>query len=277
MDNLYYYAFDIDDNLLKMPTNLYLQSKDSGIIGVSTDWYAKNRNNIGRKPIEYNGDIVLSFPKKKNGDIDLDKTFIDFSDNNPKIFIKDAIHAINNKSFCASWDDFIECLESGCLFAIITARGHEPKTIREFVEYVILNYLNDKQRSKMIDNLFKFSDIFQQGFKRPRAISNSRFIHYRIVKKYLDSCMYVGINSTYWGGIKTTLEQEKMKALDIFSNKVQKFASKSNRLAKIGFSDDDESNVDAAKKLFNSNSKTKFSNIIEYIIKDSTKNIKYTI
>jgi hypothetical protein len=30
-----------------------------------------------------------------------------------------------------SWNDFVECINGGSIFAIITARGHNPKTLRE--------------------------------------------------------------------------------------------------------------------------------------------------
>jgi hypothetical protein len=51
---------------------------------------------------------------------------------------------------------FINVLENGYLFALITARGHGPEAIRKGIEWIIDNYLTDEQKKK---NVFKLSKV----------------------------------------------------------------------------------------------------------------------
>jgi hypothetical protein len=49
-----------------------------------------------------------------------------------------------------SWKKFINVLENGYLFTLITARGHGPEAIRKGIEWIIDNYLTDEQKKKCI-------------------------------------------------------------------------------------------------------------------------------
>ena len=59
--DLKYYAFDWDDNLLKMPTKIILKNEDGKEVGMSTEDYAKYRQIIGKEPFEYEDNIIIGY------------------------------------------------------------------------------------------------------------------------------------------------------------------------------------------------------------------------
>ncbi|NPV13211.1 MAG: hypothetical protein HPY57_15700 [Ignavibacteria bacterium] len=234
---LKYYAFDWDDNILIMPTKIHMEKKDNGHwvpVDVSTEEFSKVRKLDNWRTIP--------------------GSFSDFRDNGPRgrnAFIEDVKIAIKNKQFGPSWNKFIECLMKGSIFAIITARGHEPDTIREAVEWIIWNAMNKEERTEMGANLTAFQDLFVQNFDILRQNTFKT-----LVSGYLDNCDFVGISSpSFINKYKITSdsaspEQSKLKALNEFINKVKKYANIIDGETRIGFSDDDSGNVKTIKKYF---------------------------
>lgn len=257
--NLLYYAFDIDDNLLKMPTKLRLVNNKGDFTEVSTDWYALNRENIGKEPIKFGCDIIVGYAEN------IHDSFIYFSDTKKDAFKKDYTEAIKNKMFAPAWDDFIEAILNGSIFAIVTARGHSSDTIREMVEYVIFGYLSDNDREKIIFNLKAYKTLFNKSQTKD------------LISDYLDKCLFVGVAHPDYYDENIPSEKQKSLALKEFIKKVEKFSKKVGIPAKLGFSDDDIKNVKSVEKLFKSNSKRKYSNIIEYVIKNTKDNNKLNI
>ena len=51
--DLKYYAFDWDDNIVVMPTQIILKTDEGNEIGMSTEDFAEYRQNIGVEPFEY--------------------------------------------------------------------------------------------------------------------------------------------------------------------------------------------------------------------------------
>ena len=146
---LFFYCFDWDDNILNMPTEIMVQTKDGNEIGMSTSDFAINRSKIGNEEFEYNGQTIVG--------LDYTSAFRNFRDEaDPEIFKKDVVKAIQSNSFGPAWEDFIECLTNGAIFAIITARGHESEGMRKGIEYIIDNVLSDSQKQAMYDHLLKF-------------------------------------------------------------------------------------------------------------------------
>ena len=47
-----YYAFDWDDNLMFMPTKIYLKDDKGKSVGMSTEDFAEYRTEIGKEPFE---------------------------------------------------------------------------------------------------------------------------------------------------------------------------------------------------------------------------------
>ena len=257
--HLLYYAFDIDDNLLKMPTKLRLLNDKGSFTEVSTDWYALNRENIGKKPIKFGSDLIIGYAEN------IHDSFIYFSDIKKDAFKKDYTKAIKNKMFAPAWSDFIEAILNGSIFAIVTARGHSSNTIREMVEYVIFNYLEDSDREKMISNLKAYKNLFNKTHTQ------------NLISDYLDKCLFVGVAHPDYYNENIPSEKQKSIVLKEFIKKVEKFSKKVGIPSKLGFSDDDIKNVKSIEKLFKSNSKRKYSNIVEYVIKNTKDNNKLII
>src|SRR5690606_11076834 len=88
-------------------------------------------------------DTIYRVPEMPDGTPDYTKASSNFRDTEEgSMFLNDVIDAITNKKFAPSYDAFKKCLISGKLFAIVTARGHEPQTIRRGTEYFIETQLS---------------------------------------------------------------------------------------------------------------------------------------
>jgi len=254
---LRYYALDFDDNILNMPTVIHMDHLVDGEwipTDVSTAEFAEVR-----------GD-------KENWRTRED-AFSEFKDNGPRginAFIEDVKKAISMKRFGPAWNDFIECLNSGSLFAIITARGHESESMRKGIDWIIDNVLTEEQLYSMYSNLLKFAYLFNQDTTQERILKGKPSEN-KLVKEYLNNCDFVGVSSPSRGGSPDNPEKAKEEALLQFQDKIDDFASKRGLKAKIGFSDDDLKNVKHIEDLYANLSKERFPNIIEFTVK-GTKN-----
>jgi hypothetical protein len=56
-----YYAFDWDDNLMYMPTKIYLKDENGNSVGMSTEDFAEYRSDVGKEPFEYEGHTIVDF------------------------------------------------------------------------------------------------------------------------------------------------------------------------------------------------------------------------
>ena len=141
------------------------------------------------------------------------------------------------------WDTFINCLVDGSIFMIITARGHEPKSIKKVVKWIINNKLSNVKKARMIKNLKEFNKLFNvDGFEN---WSNDQLIDY-----YLSFCDFIGINSKHFAKIHgkeydpSKPEQGKELGIKEFVKKINKFGKEVKRRIAVGFSDDDLSTVE---------------------------------
>jgi len=270
--HLLYYAFDWDDNILEMPTEIMVLTEDGGEIGMSTSDFAEHRSKLGVEDFEYKGKIVVG--------IDNETAFRNFRDeNDPNVFKKDVIKAIESNSISPSWDDFMECLSNGSLFAIITARGHEKEAMRSGVEWIIDNILTKKTSKKnlnlsladeMYNNLRKFAHLYGDDTKYDHFLTGQPSQH-PLVKIYLDNCDFVGVSAPSRGGSPANPEAAKEEALTSFIKKVSSFAGKIGLKAMVGFSDDDPKNVKHIEEAFEDLKKSigheELSNIIKLVLK----------
>jgi hypothetical protein len=267
-DYLLYYAFDWDDNILNMPTKIHMEHLVDGEwipTKVSTAEFAEVRND------------------KDSWRINYDVAFIEFRDQGERgdlAFLEDAKTAISQGKFGPAWDDFIECLSAGSLFAIITARGHESDAMRKGIEWIIDNVLTEDQIYSMYNNLMKYAYHFGED----RGESNDRLLKgqpskNKLISEYLDSCDFVGVSSPSRGGSPDNPEKAKEEALLSFQTKVNDYAQKIEKKAKIGFSDDDLKNVKHIEDLYANLHKEQFPNIIQFSVKGTKdpKNITKTI
>ena len=263
---LLYYAFDWDDNILNMPTKIHMERRvgDNWIPeSVSTHKFAQIRND------RENWRIL---------DNDPSKAFSEFRDNGPRgigAFYEDVRYSCQSKDFGPSWEDFLECLRSACIFAIITARGHESEAIRLGIEWIIDEYLSDDDRYIMYNNLLKFNYFFGDADQMPRIpkelYGRGRFSENILVKNYLDECPLIGVAAPSREGSSLEPEQAKKIALLEFKDKVNRWAKGLGVKAVVGFSDDDIRNVRSIEELFDGIDHERLTNIQKLVLK-STKN-----
>lgn len=246
MDRLFYYGFDWDDNILHMPTTIYMDKLCNGIwepISISPSQFALIRDDA-------------NYRIRNNNAAKAYEEFRDYGPRGDKSFINDVKVAIEEGSYGPSWDKFVKCLTEGALFAIVTARGHEYDTLKEGVKYVINNCLTKNQQDIMYENCLKFSKIFEQRTYTRK--SNCKFTDNDLIKIYLECCKYYGVGVPLSESFKKDfnvdnsirIEEAKKLVLGKFIEICNEYASKINAKVSIGFSDDDKKNVEHIKKYF---------------------------
>jgi len=244
---LKYYMFDWDDNILVMPTMIHLEHKirDEWIkMDVTTsefthvrkalfDYYETDDPNANWR--FYNDTNKESFSE-----------FRDFGPRGKKAFLEDTQKAIQYKKFGPVWGEFIDCVIEGNIFLIITARGHEPITIKHVVKWIVYNILTKTQRNKMVRNLKKWNELFNikdEGWDNDDYIIN-----------YLNLCSFIGIKSDWFQkkfgeqGKVSSPEKYKAVAIKHFVDKLPKFGEMVNMDIEVGFSDDDLATVESVHK-----------------------------
>ena len=234
----FYCMFDWDDNLLHMGTKIHMKHKegDNWIPKkVSTEEFAQIRND------------------KDNWTYD-DEPFYEFRDYDKNIFFKNSVEAIQNKNFGPSWQKFLDCLISGTLFAIITARGHEPKSIKKVVEYIIYTVLTEEQQNEMAANLSGFRSLFdEEDFLTEQSFDT-------LLQDYLSHCDFIGVSSPSFMKKHPEIAGEhgasnpelaKQLAAKDFIDKIMNYANKINANIKLGFSDDDVRTLKSMGEYFN--------------------------
>ena len=211
------YSFDWDDNILFMPTKIHLDKKvgDGWVpVLVGTEEFREIRNLIGSKYRYGNNDLYYAF-----------KDFRDYD-----AFINDTKEALRKKSFGPSFNKFIEALEYGNDFSIITARGNPPKAIKDGIKLIIDTIFTEEQKEKMLSNLYGTSIDQYLNLQDYYPVTSDEFI------KEFDA--EVSVNSPEVG---------KMIALKTFVDRVVSAVKEMKENPKytgmsIGFSDDDLGN-----------------------------------
>jgi hypothetical protein len=256
---LRYWAFDWDDNILDMPTKILMDQKvgDNWLpIEVSTAEFAQVRTDVENYRIR-NNSAVEAFSE-----------FRDTGSRGNAAFIEDVEHCISDGHFGPAFEKFLKCLSEGGIFAIITARGHKPESIRKGVEYIIDNILTTRPGSvsgmsmadEMFQNLKKFKYWFEgQGSEQYKVGSTPS--QNPLVREYLNHCDYFGVSSDsfaekFSGGSVQAPEESKKQALMYSINRCLEFAKQlesiMNRSVRVtyGMSDDDPKTSKGIIQLF---------------------------
>ena len=237
-----YYAFDWDDNLLFMPTSIILLSDKDDEVPMSTEDFAEHRQQIGKEPFNYKGTAIVDFAPNP---------FRNFRSEGDKRFVLDSMLAQPGPS----WNDFVECINGGSIFAIITARGHNPKALREAVYNLIMsNHLgiNSKTLSR---NLKRYRHLGGDVDVDGKTIST---LTKNELNEYLNLCRFEPV--TFGDGDAANPEEGKIKAMRNFIVYCKEMAQEIGEKAFfkndivnneiepiIGFSDDDERNIEKMK------------------------------
>ena len=245
-----YYAFDWDDNIVYMPTKIMLKTEDGEEIGMSTDDFAEYRHDLGKTPIQYKGKVVVGYA---------DKPFRNFRTEGDKDFLIDSMRAKEGPAF----DDFREAINNGSIFAIITARGHNPETLKQSIYNYIISGFNGIDKDTLIKNLKKYRSF----------INEDEMSDDELIKSYLELNKYHPVSFGNEEGVSNPQEL-KVKAMEDFVSYIKGMSGILNKRAfikndisnnfipkepVIGFSDDDIKNVEAMSKHF----KDKPDNIVK--------------
>ena len=245
-----YYAFDWDDNIVHMPTKIVLKTEDGDEVGMSTDDFAEYRSKIGKEDFDYNGDIIVDFAEEP---------FRNFRTEGDKNFLVDAMGAKLGPAF----DDFKEAINNGSIFSIITARGHNPNTLKQAVYNYIIDGFNGIDKDQLVKNLKKYRSFFDEDDMTDDEL----------IKSYLDLNKYHPVSFNDKEGAANP-EEAKVRAMEGFVTYIKNIANKLNKKAfikndvsnnfipeqpSIGFSDDDIKNVEVMSKYF----KNKPDNIVK--------------
>lgn len=244
-----YYAFDWDDNIVYMPTEIMLIDDVGDEVGMSTHDFAKYRLEIGKNEFKYRGTTIVGYSENP---------FRQFRVEGDEGFLSDVLIAKKGPAF----DDFEEAINNGSIFSIITARGHNPETLKKGVKKYITNGFHGIDEQKLIRNLQKYRDLV-----------SSETEYDDIIDEYLDMCRFYPVS--FGSGSAANPEIEKVKALNEFydycesiSEKVKKafyfkndmFGEKGDILNfTIGFSDDDPKNIEVMKDKVNRKGLTIYS------------------
>ena len=245
-----YYAFDWDDNIVHMPTKIVLKTEDGGEVGMSTDDFAEYRGQIGKEPFDYKGDTIVGFAEDP---------FRNFRTAGDKDFLIDAMRAKLGPAF----HDFREAINNGSIFSIITARGHNPNTLKQAVYNYIIDGFHGIDKDQLIKNLKKY-----RTFTDEDDMSDDE-----LIKSYLELCKFHPVSFGDETGAANP-EEAKVRAMEEFVSYIKAMASVLNKKAyikndvsnnfipmepSIGFSDDDIRNVEVMSKHF----KDKPDNIVK--------------
>jgi hypothetical protein len=248
--DLKYYAFDWDDNIVHMPTKILVKDESGNEIGMSTDDFAEFRHQIGKEPFSYKGNTIVGYS---------DSPFRNFRTDGDKDFLVDAMRAKKGPAF----DDFREAINNGSIFAIITARGHNPNTIKEAIYNYIIEGFNGIDKDELIKNLKKYRSF----------IGEDEMTDEELIKSYLELNKYHPVS---FGDDKGAVnpEEAKVDAMETFVNYIKAMAAVLNKKAflkkdisnkfnpdklSIGFSDDDPKNIEVMQNHF----KNKPDNIVK--------------
>lgn len=244
-----YYAFDWDDNIVHMPTKIILKTEDGDEIGMSTDDFAEFRHELGKNPIQYKGKVVVGYA---------DEPFRNFRVQGDKDFLVDSMRAKEGPAF----DDFREAINNGSIFSIITARGHNPETLKQAIYNYIISGFNGIDKDMLIKNLKKYRTFVDED-----EMSDDE-----LIKSYLELNKYHPVSFGDEEGVENP-EELKVKAMEDFVSYIKGMAGILNKRAfikndvsnnfipdiSIGFSDDDMKNVEVMSKHF----KDKPDNIVK--------------
>lgn len=285
--DLKYYAFDWDDNLMFMPTKIMVMSENEEDVPMSTEDFAEHRHQIGVEPFNYKGTTIVGYTPDP---------FIYFKEKGDKRFVIDCMTA----PVGPAWNDFVECINGGSIFSIITARGHNPETLKESVLNLIMGSKNGISKEKLEESLSRY-DLLSTGSVSEDIKPNTN----TKITDYLNLCKFYPV--TFGSGSAASPEEGKNKSLKEFityckdmakelitkileknpdmnlQDLVPKFKNDVNmnepiqdlddlieRFFSIGFSDDDPRNMAAASEFLNKEYEKNPVNL--YLTKGGIKN-----
>lgn len=259
-----FYIFDWDDNILRMPTFIYLDKlQPDGSWAphkVSTSTYSIVRQDKEHYRLASNS---------------RDVAFREFQDSSPpdvNTFLRDTREAIRKvvsgeELPCPSYSTFKRTLIEGRLFAIVTARGHSAQTLRYGVETFINEALSAADREEMMANL--------RGYRRCYDGIATFGTDAEELDYYLSLNRYHAVTSPDFAtwlkskfGREVQPEERKQFAIGDFVEHVIRIVGHSIATGgggwkpiSVGFSDDDPGNIALVQKYISNALAKRFPNV----------------
>jgi len=244
--DLRYFIFDWDDNILHMPTHIHLERlTDEGEwvpYSVSTSLFSLIRNDTEhyRPPAE--GSWEAAF-----------RDFRDIEIESENVFLRDTRRAIDRvvsgeAARAPSFKTLKRVLTEGRLFAIVTARGHNPDILKAGVRYFIERTFSPEEKRTMLRNLRGYLEWLQPGHDKD---SDDEVLEY-----YLSLNKYHGCMSPRFAELlrehnyeAAGTEEGKQFAIRDFVHHVIGILREHgvDKPISVGFSDDDEGNARAVE------------------------------
>ena len=228
-----YYAFDWDDNLMRMPTSIYLKDEQGNEVEMSTADFAKYREKIGKEKFEYNGAIVNGYDKNP---------FRGFRVEGDEKFKIDVMNAPT----ADAWPKFVEAVNSGSYFAIITARGHGRFAMFQAIESLIEKNHEGLSKAALMDSLVEYEKSKQvDSTLTPEELLS---MYYEKIMQHIYPVSNDSVAAELGGGSADSPEEAKVEAMRRFRDDMK--IANDDQLIKIGFSDDDYHNIETMAGAF---------------------------
>jgi hypothetical protein len=259
-----YYAFDWDDNLMKMPTKIIVLNSLNQEVGMSTHDFANYRAKLksGEKFPYTTEDgeeyLIVGFA---------DNPFRNFRVEGDEQFKSDAKIA---PIVSGPWSRFVKAINMGSYFAIITARGHDPNTLREAVKELIMMDREGINKQSLIKSLRRYKNVLgeqiqptiegEEGTKQNEENT--------LIDEYLSNCQFSPVSNPQIAGTSgegaASPEQLKIQQFEKFKQKMMELSEDIKEKLKdskkihsprfrIGFSDDDPENIEKFHRYFHEN------------------------
>ncbi len=280
-----YYIFDWDDNILHMPTKIRMEHLDDDgewrPVEISTSTFALIRADTKHYRPPSDGGWAAAFVNFE----DAQSSAGSDEDKNNR-FIQDTLDALekvdHGEKPGPSYTALKKTLREGRLFAIVTARGHSPKTIERAVRVFIKYALTEDERTEMMSNL--------RGYRRwIDGVGDGEFgTDAEELDYYLSMCRYSAVT---YSGFKARMandpiykeklatattaarpELAKEFAIRDFVEHVFHMLRRSNQLKRsvsIGFSDDDVGNVKTVSSYIKAELSKRFEGI-KFVVYDTS-------
>jgi hypothetical protein len=244
--HLQYCIFDWDDNVVHMPTRIWMESVSDGApVPLSTAEYAVRRND----------------PELRHAE----GAFREFRDETGSFSAQLKEAMLGEKWQAPAFGAFKECLLRGRLFAIVTARGHGALVMRNAVGSFVEAILTPGERDTMLQSLRAFNS------------NSGREVTTDLVEDYLSQCHFVGVSSPEFQALSgtTSTEEGKKYAVRRFVKAIVEtvddvFVRKGKTIATISFgmSDDDRKNVEVTDALMRDELSPLYANV-KFVVYDT--------
>jgi len=237
LKNIKGFSFDLDDNILFSKTMIYFTDLDPKSktykqeISVSTGEFAK-----------YYSEYV-------SRDLHLTKrSFRDFEHGSDQLFLREMRGAMPGPS----WKNFVNCVNSGGIFSVITARGVRPETLQTGLRSFIENNMHGLSLKSCIEAFKIYAPYWGNGaVKIPENASDSEWLTYYLSCCRFYPCKSKSIQLRHRGEFDPSFNDVpliKSKVIEDFFNHLHAFyvsIKKQNPTVglKFGFSDDHSPNL----------------------------------